>query len=577
MSEEDSAAPHPKMRRYVPGRYWTEVTRKARGALPSFALILVLLILVIYPLLWVGIRGLFSSGQLVLEPFLDGLSGPLLKSALTNTLLISVSVAALAGIFGVFLAWAVARTNMFFSRFVERLVLVPLLTTPLVGAFAWVILAAPRTGLLNEWIFGYFGWEFDIYSRLGIILVMSLYLCPFVFLLTVSAFRQIDPTLEEASVIAGRGRFSSFARITLPLALPALLAALVLTIVQAQEEFGIPAILGLPRGIYMLTTLIYDHMSGFPAQYAEASAVALVLVALAAIFVFAQRRIQGSKRSYATIGGQEFRPSRLKLGRARVPVTAVCVTYIGLAVVLPFLGLFVVSLHGVWTGHINFGLLTFDNYDYLVQSATARRAMINSLKLAAMGAVVATIFTALAAYVIKSRRLRGAGLISFLTTLPVAIPGIVLAIGIFQAYIRPPVALYGTLWILLLAYITRYLPYGMRASEAALEQLGHELEESARICGAGWFRGLRTVVVPLIMPGMLAGATLMFVAMMRELSSSILLYSGPTIVNAVLMIDLWEGGQIERLAALAIVITMISFFVVGLLQRLLRIDIATRA
>lgn len=541
-------------------------------------LIAILLVLVAYPLIWVFLRGVLSdAGGISLEPLVATYQRPILGQALLNSVIVAVSVSALAGALGVFLAWAVARTDVAFQRGIERLVIVPFITTPLVGAFAWVILATPNTGLLNVNIFQPLGFTLDIYSRGGMIMVMSLYLCPYVFLLAASAFKQIDPSLEEASVVAGRSRIATFIRVTLPLALPALLAAMILTMVTAFEQFGVPAILGLPRGIYLLTTLIFQFMNQFPANYAGTSAVAILLLVLAAIFVAIQRRLLGSKRSFVTIGGREFRPSRLRLGRWRWPVTIACFLYLLLAVVLPFSGLIVVSLNRLWTGTLNASQWSFANYADIFQRDVVQLALWNSFRLALLGAVVAIVLTSITAYMIKRLDMRGSGVIVFLTTLPIAVPGIVLAVGLFNAYIRPPIILYATIWILYIAYVTRFLPYGMRASEAAIEQVSRELEESARVCGSGWFRTFLTVVVPLTAPGLVAGATLMFVAMMRELSSSILLYTQSTIVNAVLLVDMWEGGEIEALATFAVIITAITFVILGIVQRITRVDLARRA
>lgn len=560
------------------GARWANRLGSSGPRLLRLALIAVLLILVVYPLVWVFLRGLLTeAGALSTEPLAATYRRPILRDALRNSAIVAVSVSVASGVFGIFLAWSVARTDAHLRRFIERLAIVPFITTPLVGAFAWVVLATPNTGLLNVYIFEPLGFTVDIYSLGGMILVMSLYLSPYVFLLAAGAFKQIDPSLEEASVIAGRTRLSSFVRVTLPLALPALLAAMILTMVTAFEQFGVPAILGLPRGIYLLTTLIFQFMNQFPADYAGTSAVAVLLLALAAIFVVVQRRVLGNKRSYVTIGGREFRPSRLTLGVWRWPVTIVCLAYIALAVVLPFAGLIIVSLNQLWTGSVDPTSFSIVNYVALLQREVVQLALWNSFRLALLGAGVAIVVTGIAAYMIKRMNIRGRGVIVFLTTLPVAVPGIVLAVGLFNAYIRPPLVLYGTIWILYIAYITRFLPYGMRSSEAAVEQVSRELEESARVCGSGWLRTFRTVVVPLIAPGLLAGGTLMFIAMMRELSSSILLYTQPTIVNAVLLVDMWEGGEIELLAAFAVLITAITFVVLGIVQRLTRVDLTSRS
>lgn len=556
-------------------------SRSVTARVLRVALVVGLIALVIYPLLWVFLRGLIDdTGRINLGELNDALhvyEDPRFVDAVSNTIVIGLSVSVLAGVLGVFLAWAVARTDIWLRSVVERLIIVPFITTPLIGAFAWVVLATPRTGMLNQLVFHHLGFTFNVYSRVGITLVMGLYLCPYVFLLTTSALKRIDPTLEHASMVAGRSRAGSFLRITLPLALPALLASMMLTLIDVFEQFGVPAILGLPHGIYMLTTLIYQYMRQFPAAYAATSGVAVLLLAMTALFVLTQRRVLGSRRSYVTIGGREFRPARMELGRWRAPVTGLCLLYVLLAVVLPFGGLLVVSLTRVWNARIDPSAWSLHNYTELISQVSVRLAMWNSFRLSVAGTAVSVALTLTAAYLIKRGHFRGRGAIVFLTTLPITVPGIVLAVGLFQAYSRPPLVLYGTIWILFVAYVTRHLPYGMRAAEAALEQLSAELEDSARVCGASWLRTFRTVVLPLLAPSVVAGATLMFVAMMRELSASVLLYTSNTMVNAVLMVSMWEGGDIEQLAAFAILVTFGTFIVIGIVQRLTRVDLARRA
>lgn len=545
----------------------------AGGALQG-GLVLVLVVLVCYPLAWIFFRGLQGpDGGLAIREFLGAYATPKVLTALRNSLAINLTATVLAGVLGSFLAWAVVRTSFPGRRAVEKLVVVPFITMTLVGAFSWVVLAAPRSGLLNL-ILGPLGISLDIYSRWGIVFVMTVYFLPFVFLFVAGALRRVDPSLEDASVACGRSRVASSIRITLPLAAPAILAALILTFALTMEEFGVFAVLATPQGFYVLPTLIERSMSAFPADYVSASAVAALLLALTALMVLLQRRLLSSRRSFVTVGGREFRPAPLRLRpAARAVVTAACWGYIAVSVFLPALGLLTVSLYEVWTAKLTTDNLSLDNYLSLLADTSVRDAAWNSFVLSLLASVVALTLTTTVAYLLHRRRTRTKGLLVFLTTVPVAVPGIVFAVGVFHAYINPPLVLYGTIWILFVAYVGRHLPYGMRAVEGSLEQLHEDLERSARVCGASQPRTFMTVVLPLIAPGMLAGGTIMFIAMMRELSSSILLYSSGNVVNSVLMLEMYGQGNIGRLAAYTLLLMAATVAVVALVQRVTKVDL----
>ena len=558
-----------------PERGASYVQGRRAGAVGRLLLIGILLVLVCYPILWIFIRGLQGrDGGVALGRFFSTYSEPELVEALVNSLTVSVPATALAVVIGSLFAWAVTRTDVLGGRFLDKLVVVPFVTMTLVGSFAWVVLAAPRTGLLNVAVFNRLGITIDIYSRPGIIFVMAVYFMPFVYLFASGALRRVDPALEDASVICGRNRFSSSLRIMIPLVAPAILGAMILTFAMTMEEFGVFAILATPQREYVLTTLIWRYMNSFPADYTGASATACLLLAITVLVVWAQRRLMRSRRSFVTVGGREYRPARIHLGPVgRVVVSALCWGYVALAVVLPALGLLVVSLYSVYTANLTTDGLGLDNWRRLAQNGSVLEAARNSFFLS-LGASLATlVLTTAAAYVMHRHVSRGKGLILFLTTVPVAVPGVVLAVGIFQAYIHPPVVLYGTVWILFVAYVTRHLPYGMRAVEASLQQMHEDLEHSAAVAGAGRFRVFCTIVLPLIAPGMAAGFTIMFIAMFRELSSSVLLYSSGNIVNSVLMLEMYGQGNNGELAALSLVLTVATIAFVAMVQRLTRINL----
>jgi iron(III) transport system permease protein len=544
-----------------------------------FALIGILVLLVGYPLVWLLIRGLQGpDGALAINPFFETFTRPEVHEALVNSLSVNVPATLLAGVIGSFLAWAVSRTDVPGRAVLDKLVVVPFITMTLVGSFAWVVLAAPRTGLLNATVFNHVGVTLNIYSTPGQIFVMTVYFMPFVYLLASRALRRVDPALEDAAVICGRPRLAASLRVMLPLVAPAILAALILTFALTMEEFGVFAILAAPQGDYVLTTLIWRYMNSFPADYTSASALACLLLALTGLVVVIQRRIVGSRRSFVVIGGREYRQGGIQLrGAGKAVLTVLCWGYVAISVVLPALGLLTVSMYSVYTATLTTTGLGLNNWRRLAQDGSVLEAARNSALLSLGGALVALALTTVAAYLIHRRASRGKGLIMFLTTVPVAVPGVVLAVGIFQAYIHPPLVLYGTIWILFVAYVTRHLPYGMRAVEASLEQLHVELEQGAAIAGAGGARVLRTIVLPLLAPGMVAGFTIMFIAMFRELSSSVLLYSSGNIVNSVLMLEMYGQGNNGELAALSLTLTVVTIAFLAVVQRLTHVNLTHRS
>ncbi|GFG49322.1 hypothetical protein CQY20_13580 [Mycolicibacterium agri] len=548
------------------------------STLGRWTLIAVLLLLVVYPLVWLLIRGLQGpDGSVAVNKFFETFTRPDVHEALVNSLSVNVPATLLAGAIGSFLAWAVSRTDVPGRGALDKLVVVPFITMTLVGSFAWVVLAAPRTGLLNVTVFNHIGVTLNIYSTPGQIFVMTVYFMPFVYLLTSRALRRVDPALEDAAVICGRPRWTASLRVMLPLVAPAILAALILTFAMTMEEFGVFAILAAPQGDYVLTTLIWRYMNTFPADYTSASALACLLLALTGLVVVIQRRVMGSRRSFVVIGGREYRPGGIELrGGGKALLTTVCWGYVTVSVILPVLGLLTVSMYSVYTAELTTTGLGLANWRRLIEDGSVMQAARNSTVLSLGAALVALTLTTVAAYMIHRRSTRGKGLILFLTTVPVAVPGVVLAVGVFQAYIHPPLVLYGTIWILFVAYVTRHLPYGMRSVEASLEQLHENLEQSAAIAGASGFRVLRTIVLPLLAPGMVAGFSIMFIAMFRELSSSVLLYSSGNVVNSVLMLEMYGQGNNGELAALALTLTVATIAFLAVIQRLTHVNLTHR-
>jgi len=477
-------------------------------------------------------------------------------------------------IIGTALAWAVVRTDMPGRRLVELASIVPFISTPLTGALAWILLMSPQTGLINQaWRFiSGSGSIFNIYSIWGIIFVEALYEAPLVFLLVAGALRSMDPTLEEASLSAGAGTARTTLRVTLPLVAPAILAGALLVFILAAEQFAVPAVLGTPAKIRVLTTSIWEAQSVYPPRDGLAAALSVTLLVIALGGLWLHRRLLGA-RSYTTVAGKAARPRRIQLGAFRWALLAVCVSYLLLAVVLPIVTIFVSSIRTIWTADFRWEQFTLANYSrVLFDYPAAERAIVNSLGLAIFGATATILLCALIAFLSQRARLPGHRILDTLTMLPMGFPGIVLAVGLLHAWITPPFVLYGTIWILFVAYLTRYLPVGVRSVSASLAQIHPELEESSLASGATWLQTFRYVTLPLLKPGLAAGWALLFVAFTRELSASILLYSPRLEVLSVVIYDLYQEGGFRTLSALTTLQVLIAMSVLAIARAMTRLD-----
>jgi iron(III) transport system permease protein len=463
-------------------------------------------------------------------------ASPRTIAALVNSIIIAAGSAPLSGLMGVTLAWIVARTNTPFKGVLETWNLVPFFMSPLLGAIAWSYLGSPRIGLLNKALMGVFGLAeppINIYSYGGIIWVLGLFHTPFVYLFCIGTLRQMDPSLEQAARVCGSNGIITSLRITLPLASPAILSSLILIFVLGIEELGTTLVLGYPYGIQTISTQIYDGIERYPPNYNFGAALGTLLVIITAAGILIQRHIMVS-RSFTTVTGRGYRPQQLDLGWARYVALAANLFYLLFAVVLPIGTLVAVSFSRAWLGYLDPGQFSTQYFVYLVtHNPIAFRGIRNSLILASVGATVAIATATIIAYAIHRTKSRARAWLDVITTLPIGVPGLVLAIGLFVALIHTP--LYGTLWILLVAYTIRFFTYGQRSISAVLVSLSTELEESSRTSGASWFITTWRILLPLMRPGMVAGWLLLFITFMREVSMSLLLSrSGTETLSAAL-------------------------------------------
>ncbi|MBD0734220.1 ABC transporter permease [Streptomyces sp. CBMA29] len=489
-----------------------------------------------------------------------------------NSLWFAFGSAALALVLGTGLAYVQVRTDTPFKGLFFAASLVPLIIPGILYATSWIFLGDPNIGLLNTLVFKpLFGaTPINIFSVWGMIWVQGLHLAPVAFLLMVAAFRAMDPSLEESAAMSGAGRGRILWRITLPLVRPAMISAALLMFVQSLESFEVPGLLGLQNGTYVFTSRIYFVLRAYPIDYGSAGAYAIGLLAIAAAGVLLSAWLQRSSRNFQTVTGKAFRPRPVELGRARPLAGAAVIGYFLLTVVLPIAVLTYASLLKYYAVPSRKAIRTMslDNYREVLHTPLAFTALKNSLLLGVGAATVVMLLTAIVSWVVLRTKAPGRRVLDLLAFTPIVIPGLVLGLALSFVYLRSSLPIYGTLLILLISYCTRYLPYGMRYSSAAMSQISPELEESAAVSGASWFQTFRRVLLPLMSGGFLAGWVYILVVSFRELSSTILLYSPGKEVLSVLIWEQFENGQFTTLAALGVCMVVLLVVLVSVAYRL---------
>jgi iron(III) transport system permease protein len=522
--------------------------------------IVALIILVVLPLLWLFYGSLRGEQGLSLDHFSEVLSGRLYVNALLNSLILGAWTGLFSLLIGLTLAWAVSRTDVPCKRFIQATATVSYLLPPFLTAIAFTYLFSPNAGLINVLMRDVLGlpWlTFNIFSMTGLVIVTVMHTFPFVYLLAASALQSVDASYEEAAQILGASKLRTAFSITAPLVAPAVLSGTLLAFVNAIALFGSQAIIGLPGRIVTLPTRIYA-LFDYPPEYGLASALSLVFVILTVGALYLQRSFL-AKRSYVTLAGKGSRPQLMNLGIFRWVVLGFAVIIFIIAILAPYLTLIAVSFSKSW-GLEFWKNLTFANYKFILfEYNVTQRAILNSLMLAIAASTLAVLLGVIMGWIDLRTRIPGRRILDYASLIPLGLPGIVVAVALIQFWLAMPVALYGTLTILLLAYVGRYLPLGVRAANASLRQVDPSLEESAQILGASWTTTMREVTLPLIRPGLFAGWLLVFVPVIQELSASILLFSSSSITLAVAVYNLYETGYIEPVAALA----MINMVIIG--------------
>ena len=523
-----------------------------------FLAIAILVIVVAFPVLLILFNAFWVDGEFNAASVIDILKEPETFQALLNSLIIASCTTVGSTIVGTFFAWLVTRTDLPHKTFMKSMFLVPFMLPSFIGALAWKMLLSPNAGFINQFFidhFGFTGAVFNIYSYYGISIVEIMYLFPFVFIQVCGALERMDPTLEESARISGAGLFTITRKITIPLVLPSILSGALLIMLYSMAHFGTVAVLGIENGIYNIPTLIYEriHQSGGSFDAIRTGTVlATVLVITAAFIIWLQRKILGSGH-YQIIGGKSFRPMELKLRGLRYPLLIFCLAYIAFTILLPTAVIFLVG--SLKTYGLSFALsnLSLDNYKFILfDYKVTRDAIFNSVTLGFTAAIITMFAGVMISYVIVKMKVRGKGILEFLGMLPFSVPGSVIALGVILAWSGQfGINLYNTVWIILVAYIARYMAFSLKANSAALEQVHDSLVEASRACGATMWQSLRDVVLPLVRPGMFAAFFLIFLPSLRELTVSIMLYAPTTRTIGVAIYTLNEDGETVMSAALA--------------------------
>ena len=536
--------------------------------------------LVLYPLAILFIGSIRTDlpmrpGHFTLNNFITLFAEPDNRAAILNTIVSSGLATVVAVVMGTGLAWITSRTATPLRKFFDNAFVIPYYLSPFIGAIAWTLLANPRVGFLNSFFTDWLGFDdapFNIYSLSGLAFVMALYYSPITFLFVAGALRSMDPSLEEASRIHGVGLFGTTMRITLPAIAPAILSSALLVFLNAAGQFGIPAVIGIPAHYDVITTRIWVGLGYFPPKYTEAAAFSVVLLAFSTVIVFVQQRLL-ARKSFATVTGKGFRPALLQLSvPARAITLALCVLYLLLSIVLPYSVLAYTSFQPYLSFDFNPSQWTLDQYVQLWHNTQTTRATINSLVLGIGGATLTIFFALIVSYVVVRTRVPGRQWLSTLATYPAGVPAVVFAVALLWGYIFLPLPIYGTIWMLLIAYITHYIPFGVRAATSGLSQINPELEESSRIHGESWAGTIRRIVVPLLKPALTVGWILLFVEFIRSLSLSILLYTQDSVVMPVVVYELYETGAYPALAAFSVFQTVLIFLAIYAAKKIARVD-----
>lgn len=555
---------------------------RGRGAslyVPVIALTVVLAVFVLPPAVMLIQASLVDyanpDGGYSLANFARLLADPTLYRSGINSITFAVAATALSLILGASVAWIVERTNAPLKKLAFATTVISLGTPAILYVSAWVFLLG-RAGPINAlWraLTGSREVLVNIYSIPGMVLVEGLLWVPLVFLLCGATFKRQNADLEEAARMAGASIFATVRHVSLPLAKPALLGLAIFIFIRNIEAFDVPVLLGTPGGVKLLTSEVYLAMTRVPPDLGHSSAFAVVMIALVSVLLYFYGRITRNADRYASVTGKGFRPRPFDLGRHRWVGGTIIVVNFAIVLVLPLMAMLWNSI----TPFVRafepraFQTLTLKNYAVVVSDPYYLQLALNTIFVAGVAATVVVALTALGAW-FSVRRWPGSQLVEQLASLPIIFPGIVLGVAMIQLALRTPFGLYGSIWLIAIAFIIRYMPYGMRYAQPGVMQIHRELEEAAGVSGATQPSIFRRIVLPLLSPALIAGWLFIFLLAAKELSIAVLLAGTNSKTIAVAMFDQWTNGQPGEVAALGIIWTILMSCCAGVMIFLTRKD-----
>ncbi len=534
--------------------------------------ILIVAVFVIVPLAYTIFRTMWDAPAGFAD-LMKSMQTGTLPRMLGNTLWVVVGSAVLATIMGALFAVLHERTDGNLGSMGELLPLAPLIVPPIAGVIGWAILLDPNVGVLNMLLRKFlliFGVQsesgpLDIYSRAGLIYATALYLVPYVFLVVSAALRNLDSSIEEASRVSGAPPIRTLTRITLPAIRPSVVAGFILAIIAGIGLFSVPIVLGTAARVEVVSVFIYRLLDQFPPKLASGLMLSAAMVALVQMLLVIQRWVSPIDRG-AMSGGRSGRSGRIRLGVWRRPAQIMIALYLMATSILPVAGLLVVSFQSYWTPIINPNQFSLANYRFvLFENGPTSRAFTTSFTLGAATATLAMLIAAFAISSTRQRKGRSAGLADFILNLPATLPHTVIGIAFLISFTTPYINLYGTLVILLMAYLVMALPFAARAAAAAASGIGVDLAEASRIAGANEARTFRKILFPLALPGLLAGWIIVFIHTAGEVTASSLLAGARNPVIGRIMTELWVFGSFPQLAAMSIIVTCVTSLCVALM------------
>lgn len=548
--------------------------------------VVVAVFLCVYPVLML-LRGSLLTGRIgqtgapTLQNYLSIYGNATTYTLFFTTAIYAVALAVASVLVGFTLAWIAVRTNAPLARHMPWMVFIPYVLPSTLTSVAWILLANPNTGFLNEAgraVFGAGTTLFNVYSFLGMVFVSTTHAFALAFAFLAASLQSTDPSLEEAASMSGASPLKMILRVGLPLTWPAVFSTLTMLVILGLESFDVPAFIGIPANIRVFTTQVFFETSvRTPPDFGRAATYGVLPLLLALALTYFYRRVVISPERFATVTGKAYRPRRIDLGRWRWAATGIFLVVFFVTAVLPLATLLMVSLAPTLVAARTFNFATFDfrHYAAILGDPIAQRAIRNSVTIAVIGATVAIALAFCLSVLLTRVNLRGRSGLEYLLFLPFALPSVVLAVGMLWGYVAFPIGVYGTIWILMIGYITKFLPYGLRSVSNSLLQIHKELEEVARMSGAGTGQTLLRVLAPLSLPGLVAGWSLLLVVFMREFSISLLLWSSGSEVITVLFYDYWTNGRFGQLAALGTLLILVSLAIVFGVRRFTRLDTST--